>query len=62
MKLWWWITDRIEYGITSMKLAIFDKIRGSEPLTSADRQREHERQRLQEAFRGVDIDRKKPRP
>jgi hypothetical protein len=33
---WWWIVDRAEYALTSVRLAILDKIGGPEPPTEAD--------------------------
>jgi hypothetical protein len=62
MKLFWLrIVDRVEYGITSVKLAIVDKICGPEPATGADQRREYEHARLQKAFPGTDIDNKRPK-
>jgi hypothetical protein len=62
MKLsWWWIADRAEYALTSLRLAILDKICGPEPLTQADEVRERRRERLQKAFPEIDIDRRRPR-
>jgi len=58
---WLWIVDRVEYGITSVKLAIVDKICGPEPATGADQHREHEHERLQKALPGIDIDYKRPK-
>jgi hypothetical protein len=59
MKLFWRrIVDRVEYALTSARLAVLDKICGPEPLTEADEIRERRRKRLQRAFPGIDIDRK----
>jgi len=57
-RLWYWIADRLEYAVTSVRLAILDRVCGPEPLTPADRQRETEHDRLQRAFPAIDIDRK----
>jgi hypothetical protein len=50
-----WITDRIDYAVTSVRLAIVDKICGPEPPTQADRQREAEKEQLHRAFPAIDI-------
>jgi len=43
MKLsWWWIIDRVEYGVAATKLAIVDKMCGPEPATWADQRRERD--------------------
>jgi hypothetical protein len=44
----------------SVRLAILDWISGPEPTTSADRQREADKNRLQRAFPAIDLDRKGP--
>jgi hypothetical protein len=62
MKLsWWWIVDRVEHRITSVKLAIVDKMCGPEPATWADQRREREHRRLQKAFPRIDIDCRRPK-
>jgi hypothetical protein len=62
MKLsWWWIIDRVEYGIAAAKLAIGDMMCGPQPATWADQRREREHQRLQKAFPGVDTDYRRPK-
>jgi hypothetical protein len=58
MRSWSWVVDRIEYAVMSVRLAILDWICGPEPTTSADRQREADKDRLQRAFPTVDLDRK----
>ena len=55
---WSWAVDRIEYAAMSVRLAILDWICGPEPITSADRQREADKDRLQRAFPAFDLDRK----
>jgi hypothetical protein len=56
-----WAIDRIEYAITSVRLAIVDKVYGPEPATFADRQREAEKEELKRAFAPIDLDRKGPK-
>jgi hypothetical protein len=56
--VWTWITDRIDYLVTSVRLAIVDKICGPEPPTEADRQREAQKEELHRAFPAIDIDHK----
>jgi hypothetical protein len=56
--VWAWITDRIDYAVTSVRLAIVDKICGPEPSTEADRQREAQKEELHRAFPAIDIDHK----
>jgi len=47
MKLsWWWVADRAEYALTSVRLAILDKVCGPGPLTAADEIRERRREQL----------------
>jgi hypothetical protein len=58
MRSWSWAVDRIEYAVMSVRLAILDWICGPEPTTSADRQREADKDRLQDAFPAIDLDRK----
>jgi hypothetical protein len=58
MRSWSWVVDRIEYAVMSVRLAILDWICGPEPTTSADRQREADKNRLQRAFPAIDLDRK----
>ena len=58
MMPWTWAVDRIEYAVMSVRLAILDWICGPEPTTSADRQREADKNRLQRAFPAIDLDRK----
>ena len=58
MRFWSWAVDRIEYAVMSVRLAILDWICGPEPPTSADRQREADKDRLQDAFPAIDLDRK----
>jgi hypothetical protein len=58
MSSWSWAVDRIEYAVMSVRLAILDWICGPEPTTSADRQREADKDRLQDAFPAIDLDRK----
>jgi len=58
MWAWSWVVDRIEYAAMSVRLAILDWISGPEPTTSADRQREADKNRLQRAFPAIDLDRK----
>jgi hypothetical protein len=58
MRFWSWVVDRIEYAVMSVRLAILDWICGPEPTTSADRQREADKDRLQRAFPTIDLDRK----
>jgi hypothetical protein len=58
MRFWSWAVDRIEYAVMSIRLAILDWICGPEPTTSADRQREADKDRLQRAFPTIDLDRK----
>jgi hypothetical protein len=60
MRFWSWAVDRIEYAVMSVRLAILDWICGPEPTTSADRQREADKDRLQRAFPAIDLDRKGP--
>jgi hypothetical protein len=50
--------ERTEYVITSVRMAIVDKLYGPEPPTLADRQRDAEHERLQRAFPSFEIDRK----
>jgi hypothetical protein len=50
MRLSWGIADRAEYALTSLRLAILDKICGPEPLTQADEVRERRRKRLKRHF------------
>ena len=58
MRFWSWAVDRIEYAVMSVRLAILDWICGPEPPTSADRQQEADKDRLQDAFPAIDLDRK----
>jgi hypothetical protein len=58
MRSWSWSVDRIEYAVMSVRLAILDWICGPEPPTSADRQREADKDRLQRAFPAIELDRK----
>jgi hypothetical protein len=58
MRSWSWVVDRIEYAAMSVKFAILDWIYGPEPPTSADRQREADKGRLQRAFPAIGLDRK----
>ena len=58
MWAWSWVVDRIEYAAMSVRFAILDWISGPEPTTSADRQREADKNRLQRAFPAIDLDRK----
>ena len=58
MRSWSWVVDRIEYAVMSVRLVILDWICGPEPIASADRQREADKDRLQEAFPAIDLDRK----
>jgi len=60
-RLWYWIADRLEYAVTSVRLAILDKICGPEPPTEADEIRERRRERLQKTFPEIDIDRRRPK-
>jgi hypothetical protein len=53
-----WMADRIEYAVTSVRLAIIDRICGPESRTLADIQREAEKEMLQRTFRAMDLDRK----
>lgn len=55
-KLFWQVIDRFEYAVTSMRLAIVDRVYGPDPPTQADRQREAEKERLQRAFPAINID------
>jgi hypothetical protein len=50
------IADRIDYAVTSARLAILDRLAGPMPKTWADNIRERERERLQKAFPEVDVD------
>jgi hypothetical protein len=59
MRSWSWAVDRIGYAVMSVRLAILDWICGPEPTTSADRQREADKDRLQGAFPAIDLDRKR---
>jgi hypothetical protein len=59
MRPWSWAVDRIEYAVMSVRLAILDWICGPEPTTSADRQREADKDRLEGAFPAIDLDRKR---
>jgi hypothetical protein len=34
------VVDRVDYAATSVRLLIFDRLNGPEPLTEADRERE----------------------
>ena len=52
------VFDAVAYAIMSARLGFVDRIYGSEPPTSADHQRETEKDRLQRAFPAIDIDRK----
>ena len=52
MRFWSWAFERIEYAVMSVRLAILDWICGPEPTTSADRQREADKDRLQCALFG----------
>jgi hypothetical protein len=56
--VWAWITDRIDYAVTSVRLAIVDKICGPAPPTQADRLREAQKEELYRAFPAIDIDHK----
>ena len=55
-----WIIDRIEYAVTSVRLAVVDRVCGPEPPTLADRRREADRERLPRAFPPLDISGKEP--
>lgn len=57
MRSWSWAVDRIEDAVMSVRLAILDWICGPEPTTSADRQRDADKDRLQDAFPAIDLDR-----
>jgi hypothetical protein len=57
-RFWSRVIDRIEYAVTSVRLAIRDRIWGPEPATLADRQREAQKEKLQRAFPAIDLDRK----
>jgi hypothetical protein len=59
MRSWSWVVDRIEYAVMSVRLAILDWICGPEPTSSVDRQREADKDRLQDAFPAIDLDRKR---
>ena len=61
---WLWRARRCGSAVVGLALAIvglavLDKICGPEPLTEVDKIRERRRKRLQEAFPGIDIDRKR---
>ena len=53
---WRQFVDRISYAATFAPLWLLDRIAGPEPPTDADMAREREKERLQQAFPGVDID------
>jgi hypothetical protein len=55
-RFWSWVIDRIEYSVTSLRLAILDWIYGPEIPTPADREREAQKERLRQAFPLIEID------
>jgi hypothetical protein len=57
---WWWVIDRVDYLITTVRLAILDRFLGPEPPINADLKREQNVHRLQRAFLDFDIDHRRP--
>ena len=51
---WWWVIDRVDYLITTVRLAILDRFLGPESPTNADLKREQHVHRLQRAFPDID--------
>jgi len=52
-RFWSRVIDRIEYAVTSVRLAILDRIWGPELATLADRQREAQKEKLKRAFPAI---------
>ena len=55
-QLFWEALDRVAYALTFARLWLFDVIHGPEPPTPADEKREADRERLQKAFPGIDLE------
>jgi len=49
-RLFWRVTDQLDYLVTLALLRILDAVCGPEPETSADRQRQRDRERTRTAF------------
>jgi hypothetical protein len=52
--LFWRVVDGLDYWVMLARLRIVDAVCGTEPGTSADRQRNEERERLKRALHGSD--------
>jgi hypothetical protein len=55
-RVYWKVVDRLASAVTLTQLRFFDLILGPESPTLADKKREAEHERLQEAFPGVDFE------
>jgi hypothetical protein len=53
-RVFWSIVDGLDYVLTLVRLRILDAVAGPEPETSADQQREVDREQLEGAFPGID--------
>jgi hypothetical protein len=54
--LFWVAFDRADHAVMVLRCRVVDLIYGPEPATPADEKREADRERLREAFPGVDFD------
>jgi len=49
-RLFWRVADQLDYLVTLARVRILDALAGPEPETSADEQRQRDREKIERAF------------